>query len=187
MELTNTETRIINVFSRKTDLTHLDKVKLIYGLRIVIADFKKLFFMYGFALLIGCFIEIFLIHASFFLFRQVAFGVHSKNFYVCLIVSCITFPVSSFLLKNLDIGIIYIWITYLIAAVPLLLFAPISSAVNPIRGSAHAQYLRKKIYIRLSILGVAILVLPAAITKFLVAGLLIETLTVMISTIQKGE
>lgn len=187
MELTNTETRIINVFSRKTDLTHLDKVKLIYGLRIVIADFKKLFFMYGFALLIGCFIETFLIHASFFLFRQVAFGVHSKNFYVCLIVSCITFPVSSFLLKSLEIGSIHILITYLIAAIPLLLFAPIGSAVNAIRGSAHVQYLRKKIYIRLSILGVAILVIPSTIAKFLVAGLLIETITIIISTIQKGE
>lgn len=187
MELTNTETRIINTFSRKIDLTHLDKIKLIYGWRIVIADFKKIFFIYGFALLMGCFIETFLIHASFFMFRQVAFGVHSKNFYLCLIVSCITFPVSSFLLKNLDISIIHIGITYLIAAVPLLLFAPIGSAVNPIRGSAHAQYLRRKIYIRLSILGVAILVLPATITKFLVVGLLIESITIMISMIQKGE
>lgn len=185
MELTNTEAKIINVFSRKIDLTHIDKVKLIYGWRIVIADFKKLFFMYGFALLIGCFIEIFLIHASFFLFRQVAFGVHSKNFYVCLVLSCITFPVSSFLLKSLEIGMIRIWITYFVASVPLLLFAPIGSTVNSIRGSAHAQYLRKKIYIRLSIIGAAILILPTAFTKFLVAGLLIETVTIMISILQK--
>lgn len=95
------------------------------------------------------------------------------------------FSCSSFLLKNLDISIIHIGITYLIAAVPLLSFAPIGSAVNPIRGSAHAQYLRRKIYIRLSILGVAILVFPTTITKFLVAGLLIETFTVLVSTIQK--
>lgn len=185
MDFTYREEKILKLFSSKMKLSHLDQIKLIYGWRIVIADFKKLFFMYGFALLMGCFIETFLIHASFFLFRQVAFGVHSKNFYLCLIVSCITFPVSSFLLKNLDIGIIHIGIPYLIAAVPLLLFAPIGSAVNPIRGSAHAQYLRRKIYIRLSILGVTILVLPTTITKFLVAGLLIETFTVLVSTIQK--
>lgn len=187
MELTNKENKLLNLFLRKMELSHLDQIKLVYGLRIVIADLKKLFFMYGFALLIGCFIETFLIHASFFLFRQVAFGVHSKNFYVCLIVSCITFPASAFLLKGLEIDNIYIWITYLITAVPLLLFAPIGSAVNAIRGSAYIQYLRKKIYIRLSILGIAILVLSGTITKFLITGLLIETITIVLAIIQKGE
>lgn len=187
MDLTHREEKILKLFSKKMELSHLDQIKLIHGWRIVIADFKKLIFMYSIAFLMESFIETLLIHVSFFAFRQVAFGVHSKNLYVCLVVSCITFPVSAFLLKGLEIGMIHIWITYFIAAVPLLLFAPIGSAVNAIRGRAHAQYLRKKIYIRLSILGIAILVLPNAIIKFLVAGLLIETITVLISIIQKGE
>lgn len=187
MDLTYREEKILKLFAKKMELSHLEKIKLVYGWKMVIADFKKLIFMYSIAFLIGCFIETLLIHVSFFAFRQVAFGIHSKSFYVCLVVSCITFPVSAFLLKGLEIGMIHIWITYFIAAVPLLLFAPIGSVVNAIRGRAHAQYLRKKIYVRLSILGMVILVLPSAITKFLIAGLLIETITVLISIIQKGE
>lgn len=187
MDLTYREEKILKLFSKKMGLSHLDRIKLVYGWRMVIADFKKLIFMFSIAFLMGCFIETVLIHVSFFVFRQVAFGAHSKNFYVCLVVSCITFPVSAFLLKGLEIGLVHIWITYFIAAVPLLLFAPIGSVVNAIRGRAHVQYLRKKIYVRLSILGIAILVLPSAITKFLVVGLLIETITVLILIIQKGE
>ena len=187
MALTNTENKLLNLFSRKMEISGLEKIKLIYGWRLIVADIKKLFFLYSCAIIIGCFIETFLVHASFFVFRQVAFGVHSKNFYVCLIVSCITFPVSAFLLKELEVGMIQIWIAYFIAVVPLLLFAPIGSAVNAIRGSAHTKYLRRKIYIRLSILGIAILVLPSTITKFFVTGLLIETITVLISIIQKGD
>lgn len=187
MELTYREEKVLKLFSKKMELSHLEKIKLIYGWRIVIADFKKLLFMYGIAFLIGCFIETFLIHTAFYVFRQVAFGVHSKNFYICLIISCITFPVSAFLFKGLEIDMVHIWITYFIAAVPLLLFAPIGSAVNAIRGKAHALYLKKKIYIRLSILTIAIILLPVAITKFLVVGLLIETITVMISIIRKGD
>lgn len=184
MDITYREEKILKLFAKKMELSHLEKIKLVYGWRMVIADFKKLIFMYSIAFLIGCFIETLLIHASFFAFRQVAFGVHSKSFYVCLIVSCITFPVSAFLLKELEIGMIHIWITYFIAAVPLLLFAPIGTAINAIRGKVHMRYLRKKIYIRLSILGIVIFFLPVAITKFLVAGLLIETITVLISNIQ---
>lgn len=187
MNLTYREEKILKLFSEKMELSYLEKVKLVYGWRIVIADFKKLIFMYSIAFLMGCFIETLFIHVAFFAFRQVAFGVHSKNFYVCLIVSCITFPVSSFLLKSLEIGIIHILITYLIAAIPLLLFAPIGSSVNAIKGKAHVLYLKKRIYLRLSILGVIILFIPSTITKFLVTGLLIETITIMISIIQKGE
>lgn len=187
MELTYREEKVLKLFSKKMELSHLDKIKLVYGWRIVIADFKKLFVMYSFAFLIGLFMETLLIHVSFFAFRQVAFGVHSKSFYVCLVVSCITFPVTAFLLKAMEIGLIHIWITYLIAAIPLLLFAPIGTAINAIRGKAHALYLRKKIYIRLSIFGIIIFFLPVAITKFLVAGLLIETVTVFISIIQEGD
>lgn len=187
MELTYREKKILKLFSKKMELAHLDKIKLVYGWRMVIADSKKLFVMYSIAFLMGLFIETLLIHVSFFSFRQVAFGAHSKSFYVCLITSCITFPGSAFLFKSLEIGVLHIWATYFIAAIPLLLFAPIGTAVNAIRGKAHAQYLKKKIRIRLGILAIVIFFLPATFTKFLVAGLLIETVTVLISIIKKRE
>lgn len=187
MELTNREAKILKLFSDKMDLVHLDQIKLVFGWRLFIADLKKLIFMYGFALLMGCFIETLLIHVSFFTFRQVAFGAHSKNFYICLVISCIIFPVSAVLLKGLEFSMMHIWIAYFIGALPLLLFAPIGTSVNAIRGTAHAQYLKKRIYIRLSIFAVVLLFLPIAIAKFLVAGLLVETITIMISIIHKGD
>lgn len=185
MELTNAETKITSFFSKKMDLTHIDKIKLIYGLRLVIADFKKMIFLYGIAFLIGCFIETLLIHASFYIFRQVAFGAHSKNFYICLVVSSITFPTSAFLLKNLEISTTKIWITYCIAAIPLFLFAPIGTNINAIRGRAHALYLKKKLYIRLFVLGIILIYIPVNTTKFLVMGLFIESITIVISVIKK--
>lgn len=185
MDLTDKESKILDLFSRKMELSHLEKIKLVYGWRILIADLKKLFFMYSFAFLIGCLIETFIIHTAFYAFRQVAFGVHSKNFYTCLIVSCLTFPGSVFLLNTLEISTIYIWITYFIAAIPLLLFAPIGTNINAIKGREHALYLKKKIYIRLVLLGVILTFFPITITKFLIMGLLIESILVLISIIKK--
>lgn len=186
MELTNSEERILRVFSSKMDLVHLEQIKLVYGWRLFITESKKLVIMYGFAILMGCFIETLLVHVSFYAFRQVAYGLHSKNFYVCLAVSCIVFPIFAVLLKRLEISNIHIWIVYFIGAFPLLLFAPIGTAFNAIRSTAHTQYLRKKIYMRLSVLGIILLFVPVTLAKLFVAGLLIEAITIIISIIRKG-
>lgn len=185
MELTNKENRLLNIFLNKMELSSLEKIKLIYGWRLVIADIKMLVILYSIAILIGGFIETLLIHVGFYAFRQVAFGIHCKNYYICLFVSSITFPISAILLKNIEIATGYIWIIYGIAAIPLLLFAPIGTAVNAIRGRAHVLYLKKRIYIRLVILGLILILSPITITKFLVTGLLLESILVIISIFQK--
>lgn len=188
MDLTNNENKLLNLFSKNTELSHLEKIKLIYGWRLIIADVRMLLFLYSFAMLIGCFIETFLIHISFYAFRQVAFGIHCRNYYICLFVSSITLPVSAMFLKNIEISEIYIWIVYCIAIFVLLLFAPIGTNVNAIRGKSHALYLKKKIYIRLTLFGIILFILPVTITKFLVTGLIIETTLVIASIIKtKGE
>lgn len=187
MELTSTEEKVLKLFSERMNLVHIDQIKLIFGWRLFITDVKKIVIMYGISLMLDCLLETLLIHASFYFFRQVAYGVHSKNFLTCLFVSCLVFPFSAILLKDLQLGALHIWITFSFAIIPLLLFAPIGSAVNAIRGTAHAQYLRKKIYIRLCIFVLLLLFLPISIAKFLVAGLFIEAITILLSIIQKGE
>lgn len=187
MELTRSEEKIVKLFSKRMDLVPIDQVKLIFGWRLFVTDAKKLVVMYGLSLMLGCFTETLLLHASFYFFRQVAFGVHSKNFWTCLIVSCLVFPFSALLLKDLQLSNLQIWLLFSVGTLPLLCFAPVGTAVNAIRGAAHARYLRKKMYVRLCILALLILLLPVSIHKYLVAGLLIEAFTLIIPIIQKGE
>lgn len=186
MELTTTEKRILQLFSERMNLADLDQVKLLFGWRQFITDSKKAFVIYSLSLLLNCFVETFLVHLSFYFFRQVAFGAHSKGFWSCLLVSSLTFPFSALLFKTIQLNSMHMWIAFCISAIPLLLFAPVGTAVNVIRGTAHAQYLRKKMYRRLILFILLLLFLPISFTKFLLAGLLIEAFSIMLAIIRRG-
>ncbi|MEK5040276.1 accessory gene regulator B family protein [Sporosarcina sp. FSL K6-3457] len=187
MKLTNVETNLLGIFTDEVALDNLEKIKLVHGWRLITTEATKLVAMYCVAFLAGCFFETFLVHFSFFFFRQVAYGIHSKNYLTCLVISCITFPFSAFLINNGEVAPLSIWVIYSISALLLMLLAPIGSSINNIRGPLHARYLRRKMYSRLCILGVTLLFIPSTITKFLVVGLLIETIAVMVAFIKKED
>ncbi|YCA44040.1 accessory gene regulator B family protein [Bacillus sp. JZ8] len=186
MELTHREERIVAYFSKQLQLEKVDQVRMIFGWKLFIADLKKLLIVYSLALILNCFLATLLTHASFYMIRQVAYGFHNKNIWICTIVSCMLFPLCSRILSGIEISATLNFFVYFISILPLLFFAPIGTSVNSIINDKHKAYLRRKLKFRLILITLLILFTPSTITKYLVFGIAIESISVILSIILKG-
>lgn len=186
MELTRNEEKMLSYFSRRFHLDHMDQLKLVYGWKLLISDLKKLIVVYMVAFLLDCIVATFIMHLSFYTIRQVAYGMHSRSFWLCTVVSCVAFPIFSYVIIDLEITRVLSLALYVASMIPLLLFAPIGTSVNQIRSKKHRNYLRKKMKTRLIILALCLPFLPVSITKYIVAGVMIENMSIILSILLKG-
>nr|WP_254660153.1 hypothetical protein [Lysinibacillus xylanilyticus] len=70
---------------------------------------------------------------------------------------------------------------FLLGAVILLFIGPVSSKKTKVRGEAHRTLLFKKLYSRLIVLGVLLVIFPTSISVFFVAGALKAVVLVVIA------
>ncbi|MEB2300805.1 accessory gene regulator B family protein [Lysinibacillus xylanilyticus] len=188
MVYTLKEQTILGHYKKFVDMSELDEIKLIHGLRIFLMDFKKFIIIYSLAFILGIAWQLALVHIGFFYFRQVAFGLHCTSFKTCLVTSTILFLSFTYLFLNIiNFTPIFIWVIFLACVGVLSLLAPISSQKNKIRSAKHISYLRKKMYKRFLITMIVIIVLPLTISKFIVAGMLLETFTIIYSWLKSKE
>ncbi len=187
MVYTLKEQTILGHYKKIVDISELDEIKLIHGLRIFLMDFKKFVIIYLLAFILGIAWQLAIVHIGFFYFRQVAFGIHCTSFKTCLVTSTILFLSFTYLFHINNFSLIFIWGIFLVCVGVLTLLAPIGSQKNKIRSARHISYLRKKMYKRFLITIIAIIVLPIIISKFIVAGMLIETLIIIYSWLKSKE
>lgn len=181
MVYTASEEALLSFYKRHKNIQSLDEVKLIYGMRLFWMDFKKLVIIYFFAFMLGISIELLFVQLGFIVFRQVAFGLHLGGFWSCLIASSLIFLGGAYLLSKLYISSDIILVTFFMCVFILTLLAPISSVKIKIKGLSHRRYLRRKMYTRFLVMLIAVIFLPQYIFKFLVLGMLIETLVICYS------
>ena len=182
------EQTILNHYKKYGNYSELDGIKLIHGLRIFIMDFKKVAIIYTLAFILGIAWQLALVHIGFFCFRQVAFGLHCTSFKTCLVASTVLFLSFTLTFNILHFTINSIFLIFLACVGVLALLAPISSQKNKIRNDLHTRYLRKKMYKRFLLVMIAIIVLPLAISKFIVGGMLLEACIIIYSWLKiKGE
>ncbi|MEK5230288.1 accessory gene regulator B family protein [Lysinibacillus sp. FSL K6-0232] len=181
MEFTAKEKMLVDYFEHRRSLTQLDKIKLVYGFRIVTSELKKFLVIYSIAIVFGLFWEMLLVQIGFLLVRQVAYGAHCPSFRTCLVVSSILFPFITWLAIALPITSFAVWGAFLLGAVILLLIGPVSSKKTKVRGEAHRTFLFKKLYRRLILLGILLLIFPTSISVFFVAGALKAVFLVIIA------
>lgn len=170
MEFTAKEEILVDYFDHKRPLTQLDKIKLVYGFRVVTSELKKLLVIYGIAIAIGLFWKMLLVQIGFLLVRQVAYGAHCSSYKTCLVVSSISFPFITWLAGALPITSLVVWGGFLLGAVILFFIGPVSSKKTKVRGEAHRTFLFKKLYRRVIVLGVLLVIFPTSISVFFVAG-----------------
>lgn len=187
MEYTLKEKSILERYKKHVDMSELDEIKLIHGLRIFLMDFKKFVIIYTLAFILGIAWQFALVYIGFFFFRQVAFGLHCASFKSCLVTSIVLFLSFTYTFNMITFSLISIWGIFLACVCILTLLAPISSQKNKIRNAKHKNDLRKKMYKRFLITMLAIIVLPLAISKFLVVGMLIETVIIIYSWFKLKE
>ena len=187
MEYTLKEKSILERYKKHVEMSELDEIKLIHGLRIFLMDFKKFVIIYTLAFILGIAWQFALVHIGFFFFRQVAFGLHCASFKSCLVTSIVLFISFTYTFNIITFSLISIWCIFLACVCILTLLAPISSQKNKIRNAKHRSYLRKKMYKRFFVTMGAMIVLPLLISKFIVAGILIETSIIIYSWLKSKE
>lgn len=123
---------------------------------------------------------------TFYFIRQVAFGAHFQNAISCMIWSIVVFPIMTWILTLIFIPIEVIWGVGILAVFFILIQMPIGTTKHPIVNKQHQQYLQKKKYIRVLIVGAVLLFATASTQLYIVYGLVIQSSSMIIQLIQGG-
>ncbi|HIW34362.1 MAG TPA: accessory gene regulator B family protein [Candidatus Paenibacillus intestinavium] len=167
--------------------TTLERSKLNYGIRIMLTNLTTIVTVYMVAILLGCLLETMITNVAFFLIRQVALGYHFKSLFQCVGYSIIGFPLVSKLITYVSISD---WIVYTIFALTtfiIVMIAPIGTVKQPVYNEKHRLYLRKRIWPRLGVLLLAILLVPTVLKPFIALGLVLECAVLVVQKIIVGR
>ena len=189
MDHTLREQSLLNFFKQYKNLSKIDEIKMVYGLRLFILDLKKFTIIYSLAFILGITIELLLVQIGFITFRQVAFGLHCSGYWSCLIASGVVFLGGTYFFSMIHLTASFIYYLFFFCVFVLTLLAPISSKNIKIKGPNHRHQLRRKMYIRFFAMLLAIILLPLQFSEFLIFGVLIETLIICYSyvTLKRGK
>ncbi|MDW0108902.1 accessory gene regulator B family protein [Sporosarcina aquimarina] len=188
MEFTLREEKFIQYYATKKELSHVEKVKLAFGLRMVTREMKKVVVIYGIALWMGLLWEMLIVQIGFLFVRQVAYGLHCTSSKVCLVVSSILFPSIAWIVITLTVTPLALWGCYLLTLAILLGVGPTSSQKTKVRSKKHYTFLYKKLVVRLCAGSIGLLFLPTQVGALIVAGIMMSTTLVVLAKIQhKGE
>ena len=181
MEFTVNEQRIIAYIEERKVLSSLEEMKLVYGLRVVIREAKKAFVIYGISLMLGVFFQLLIVQLGFLAVRQVAYGLHCTSFKSCLVISSILFPFLTWVTVHSTIPPSGLWFIFFASLIVLVWLGPTSSAKTKVRGKVHLQFLRKKMYARLMVVGLLLLFIPSQFGVLLVAGMAMAAALVVLA------
>lgn len=184
MKFSNAMTSILIQDDRHTEL---EKEKIRFGIQLIFNDLWKVLIIYIIALVLNCFIPTLVTHIAFILLRQVCFGFHFQNSWVCLISSIVSLPVALYLVDRINLDSEYKFLIGILTSLILLIIAPIGTKKRPVFNQKHRIYLRKKLIIRLFILWLTILFLKENYQTFIMYAILLITISVIIQKILGGE
>lgn len=178
------ENTLFNLLNQK-DYSVLEKEKLRFGIQMILSEFNKLLIIYLIAFLLDCFIPTLITHLTFLLLRQVCFGYHFKNLYICIGWSIIAFPVTINYLANLyaNLSITFLYIVFFILLILVHTLAPKGTENQPIINQKHRSHLRKKMKIRLLLLFLIFCFSPSEVKFFIFYGVFLETFMLILQTL----
>ncbi|GEM_PF-915582 len=167
------ENQLVNLFTLESH-TQTEKLKIEYGIKLIVSEAVKLLIVYTIAILLGCLLEVAITHMSFYLLRQVCFGYHFPTNRQCLIGSILLFPVLCKLATYLKIETLFLSILTFQSLFLVIVLAPQGTKKHSVLNAAHRHYLKKKIYKRATILCGIYLLFPSDLLKFITLGIFLE-------------
>lgn len=167
--------------------TSLERSKLNYGIRIILTNLTTIVSVYTIAILLGCLLETMIANVAFYIIRQVALGYHFKSLFECIGYSIIGFPLVGKLLTYVTILDWIVYTIFAMAALVVAIIAPIGTVKQPVYNEKHRLYLRKKIWIRLGVLILAIVLVPTVLKPFIALGLVLECSVLIVQKIIVGR
>lgn len=167
--------------------TTLERSKLNFGIRIMLTNLVTIASVYSIAILLGCLLETLITNVAFFLIRQVALGYHFKSLFECIGYSIIGFPLVGKLITYVTLSDWVVYAIFAVIALIVVIIAPIGTVKQPVYNEKHRLYLRKKIWIRLAVLLLAIVLVPTVLKPFIALGLVLECVVLIVQKIIVGR
>ncbi|MFC5542826.1 accessory gene regulator ArgB-like protein [Ureibacillus suwonensis] len=168
--------------------SNLEREKLKFGIQLILSELYKIILIYSLAYLLDCIVPTLIAHISFFLLRQVCFGYHFSNLYVCIGTSIITFPIAVKLIAsyyNMISGTL-LYIIFGVSLILIYMLAPKGTEKHPLINQNHKKYLRKKMMFRVFLIFGIFCIVNFDVKVFIAYGVLVETIMLIAQSI-KGE
>lgn len=170
----------------KDNLNEMERAKISFGVKLLINDFWKIFIIYSITFLLDCILYTLLTHSMFILLRQVCFGYHFKNEFICLAVSIISFSIIVYTIPFIQVDSLYLYLIGIFSTIFILMIAPVATIKRPIFNLKHRKFLRKKLYFRLVIVWILILLIPQ-INIYIIYSLLLVIIPLLVGRFTRGK
>lgn len=168
--------------------TTIEKEKIRFGIQLIVNDLWKILMMYFIAIILNCFVATLITHLVFIVLRQVSFGFHFQNSFVCLAASILSLPVGLYIITNLNLNTSYFLLgSSILSTFLLLLLAPVGTSKRPVFNQNHRSYLRKQLFIRLVIVWIAIFTLKGDYQLFILYAIHLIAISVLAQKILGGR
>lgn len=184
--ISSLENYLVNILIQEKH-NYIEREKIVYGVRLILNDFWKVIIIYLIAYCLNCFTATLITHIVFYMLRQVCFGFHFQNNIVCLITSIISLPVGIFFIKSLNREDNYMLFLAIISTLVLLSFAPIGTKKRPVFNQNHRVFLRKKLFVRLSILWTISILLHEDFQYFILYAIVLIAVSILTQKILGGN
>lgn len=167
----------MNVYLKKDGI---EKVKLQYGVEILIINITKIIFVLAFSALFGVIIQTIVTLISFNVIRNKAFGLHASSSLNCLIGSTIIFVPMVYFINTIAINNIIVICSFIFIIGMLAMYSPSDTEKTPIIGKKVRQKLRLlSILHALFIMAIALIIPMGNIKSLIVFGALVEVVTLL--------
>lgn len=117
------ENHLVNLFTFESH-TQTERLKIEYGVKVIVSEASRLFVVYMITILIGCLVEVLITHLTFYILRQVCFGYHFPTSKQCLIGSILLFPILCKLTTYIEVDILFLYIVTFLSLLLIVVLAP---------------------------------------------------------------
>lgn len=167
----------INIYIHKEGI---EKVKLQYGMEMILLNASKLIVIIIIAALLGIIPQMLITLLSFNIIRNKAFGLHARSSVGCMIGSILLFIVCVYFANMIEISNVLIVSSFSVFAILMALYAPSDTEKRPLIGVKMRERLRKKSVITVFVVMTIALLIPYGNIKTLILlGALIEMIMVL--------
>lgn len=172
--------RIATVLTNNREMDRIAKLKLLYGLEVLLSNIVSMMIIVTFAMVFNCLKEFVVVFLAFKSCRKYAHGVHAKNHVNCLMSSTIFLvfvPVLSryWVLQNWTIALFGSFFIIMFA-----LYAPGDTEKNPILGPKIRERLRRQAVLCATLLIVIAIAVPIYWIKFCILyGIAMECISIL--------
>ena len=122
----------LNIILNNKECSEHELIKIKYGLEGLYSFVTKYTFILLLNILLGTTLEFIVFHVTYAIIRAFGFGLHAKTNLGCWIISTISFVIIPFIIKNIFISKLILFVIGVIATVIIIIFAPADTKKRPL-------------------------------------------------------